>query len=240
MRRRLSIVGAVLVVLAAHARAGMPACLCHTRCTTPPPPPCPDCSGPCEHRLCLALCGPEHTDQLLRDLTSDNYCARRRAARKLGCRFHADFCTDPRVLEALIAALQCDTCWEVRYAAAWALHGQDARTPPGLLALYISSRLDPHYMVRTRSAEALDLLTLGRAACYKDLFASGDKLLQELREKKYVPGTEKCRVLLGDACSRCGIPTLLSSAPSDGKRTTGDTASTGKAKGRRTGPAEDK
>ena len=35
--------------------------------------------------------------------------------------------------------------------------------------------------------------------------------IKELREKKFVPGTEKCRVLLGEACSRCGIPALLSS-----------------------------
>src|SRR5437588_400219 len=84
-------------------------------------------------------------------------CERIKAVKKLGHRLHADFCCDPAVLETLIAALQCDKCWEVRRAAAWAIQSQNARTEEGVLALYIASKLDPHYLVRVAAAEALDI-----------------------------------------------------------------------------------
>src|SRR5262249_41663304 len=74
--------------------------------------------------------------------------------------------------------------------AAWSIYGQRAYTDEALLALYISSKLDPHNLVRARAAEAIDLLTLCRRKCYKDLYAFGDKVIVELRKVKFTPG--KC------------------------------------------------
>jgi hypothetical protein len=215
MRRFASLAVSTLLSLAVLTLAGEPkTCLhCQSRCYTPPPPRCPDCSGPCEKRCCLTLCGPEHAAELLEALHNPNFCIRLKAARKLGCRLHADFCQQPDVLEGLIGALQCDTCWDVRYAAAWSIFRQNARVPAGILALYVSSRLDPHYLVRLRASEALDILTLGRKECYKELLKAGDKLITELRSKKYKPGTSNCRVLFGAACAHCGLNLALPFTP---------------------------
>jgi hypothetical protein len=139
-------------------------------------------------------------------LCNGDCCDRIRAARKLGSRLHADYCSDPCVLNALIGALQCDKCWEVRRAAAWALLGQKATTDEALLALYVASKIDPHYLVRVRAAEALDILTLCHKACYKALYESGDKLIKELKAAKWAPGGPNCRVQFAGACAGCGIP----------------------------------
>src|SRR5262249_39583642 len=76
---------------------------CGVRCITPPPPQCPDCSGPCDKRLCL--CWPKqsaHAHELIDQLAQGDCCERIKAAKKLGCRWHADFCCDPDVLAALV------------------------------------------------------------------------------------------------------------------------------------------
>src|SRR5205823_14935245 len=111
-----------------------------------------DCTCPCGKRLPLTLCGPEHAQKYIDSLSDcgSDCCVRIKAVKKLGSRLHADFCCNPAVLVALTDALLFDRCWEVRYAAAWALFKQDARTNDAVLALYVSSRIDPHYMVRTR------------------------------------------------------------------------------------------
>lgn len=204
MRRTTTLALAGLLALAAPGRAGFP-CGCTTRCTVPPPPDCPDCSCPCDHRLPGALFGAEHAHKLICELHGETCCERIKAAKKLGHRMHADFCGDPAVLEALIGALQCDPCWEVRRAAAWSLLGQDARVDEALLALYVASKLDPHYLVRTRAAEALDILTVCRKGCYKCLFESGDNLVKELKARGVKPGSDNCRVVYGAACHACGL-----------------------------------
>jgi hypothetical protein len=201
MRRKLSIALLALVGLAAPTWAAGLRSGCCPDCTPIPPPDCPDCSCPCEHRLHLTLFGSEHAQQFIATLNDcgGDCCERIKAAKKLGSRLHADFCCDPCVLDALIAALLTDPCWEVRRAAAWAFVGQDARTEPGVLALYISSKMDPHYMVRSRAAEALDIITLCRTNCYKDLYATADRLIVELKAKKFKPGAEGTRVLIAGA-----------------------------------------
>jgi hypothetical protein len=92
----------------------------------------------------------------------------------------------------------------VRRAAGWSILGQKAYTAEALLALYVASRLDPHNQVRTRSAEAIDILTVGYPSCYKPLWEQGDQVIKELRAKKYIPGTANCRALFGQACASCG------------------------------------
>src|SRR5438132_69412 len=47
----------------------------------------------------------------------------------------------------------------------------------------------PHYMVRTKTSEALDILMVCRKPCYTALFEAADALVAELRDKKIVPGT---------------------------------------------------
>jgi hypothetical protein len=169
---------------------------CGVRCITPPPPRCPDCSGPCDKRLCL--CWPKqsaHAHELIDDLAQGDCCVRIKAAKKLGCRWHADFCCDPDVLPALVRALQCDPCWEVRRAAAWAIAMQDARVEQGVLALYLASKLDPHYLVRAKAADALDVLLVCRRECFKDLFKEADELAKVLKGH-YKPGSPGCEMLL--------------------------------------------
>lgn len=128
-----------------------------------------------------------------------NFEARKKAAEKLGCRFCTDFCRTPEVLTALIAALHCDGCWEVRRAAATAIRSQNARTPQAILALYIASRLDPHYLVRERANESMDILLVLQRPCYKQLFKDADELIKQLGDK-YKPGSHDCQKLY----SLCG------------------------------------
>jgi hypothetical protein len=128
------------------------------------------------------------------ELNSCDCCERIRTVKKLGHRLHADFCCDPSVLETLIATLQCDKCWEVRREAAWAIQHQNARTDQGVLALYIASKLDPHYLVRVAASEALDILTIGRRECFTETLKSGDELIKQLKKQGYKPGSDNCRV----------------------------------------------
>src|SRR4051812_45443874 len=161
MRRILTASTLALLALGASVQAGWLCCNPH----------CPDCSPPCDHRLNLILFG-GHAAQYCADLSSGDLCTRVKAAKKLGYRLHADFCQDPGVLDTLIGALLCDASWEVRREAAWSIFLQDARTDQGVLALYISSKLDPERRVRLRASEALEFLTVCRTDCYKGLYAS--------------------------------------------------------------------
>lgn len=182
-----------------HDRCFQPPC---GHCIVPPPPFCPKCTGPCDKcRLCL--CPAWHAketyvwiDRLMR---CTNAQARRTAADKLGCRWHADFCQTPQVLTSLIAALHCDACWEVRRVAATSLRQQNARTPSAILALYIASKLDPHYLVRERANESIDILLALQRPCYKQLFKDADELIKKLRGK-YKPGSHDCQTIY----SLCG------------------------------------
>jgi hypothetical protein len=168
-----------------------------SHCMIPPPSFCPKCTCPCDEcRLCL--CPPwkakETQTWIERLLHCSNFQARKTAAAKLGCRWHADFCRTPEVLTALVAALHCDACWEVRRVAATSLREQDARTPQAILALYLASKLDPHYLVRERANESIDILLILQRPCYKPLLKAADKLIEKLGDK-YKPGSHDCRTL---------------------------------------------
>jgi hypothetical protein len=211
-------IAAGLLAFATASWADEPRLCCRPRCTVPPPPRQPNCCADlCGHRL--VLCGlrsPDHAACLVDALRSADFCNRVNAVEKLGCRLHADICLQPPVLDALLQALQCDKCWEVRRAAAWALFGQRARTEAVVLALYISSQIDPHYMVRIRAAEALDLLTLGRRECYDELYKAADQLIRVLRSKGYQPGRDCCLIRASTACGpdgRLAISTTLPEEP---------------------------
>lgn len=199
--RRIPLLWAVGLALATGRSSAEGPC-CKTRCLVTPPSPCCDCSP--GTRRCLLLYSPEYAQKLL-DKLGGEWCQRLAAVEKLGSRFHADYCKDPAVLEALLTALQCDTCWKVRYAAAWSIMGQKALVPEAVLALYLAARLDNHYMVRTRAEEALDILTLGRQPCYKQLYAAADVLITELKARNYVTGSKGCRVCLGQCFGQFAI-----------------------------------
>jgi hypothetical protein len=216
MRRIVTCAVLAVLGLVSAGRGGEPCdgCKgCKDYCKPIPVLPCPDCCPPCEHRLCLCVCGPGHAEKLIDGLCAECCCERIKAAKKLGCRLHADFCECPDVLTALVTALLTDPCWEVRRAAAWSLAGQGARTEEGLLALYISSKMDPHYMVRARATEALDILTLCRLACYKSLFRYADGLITGLRKAKFKPGADKCRIVFNEAAQLAGPPPTLPAVP---------------------------
>jgi hypothetical protein len=193
-------------------------------CVTPPCPPEQDCSCPCDHfRLGSLFTSPEHAANLISKLHEPCCCERIRAVEGLGNRLRADFCKEPEVLNALICAMQCDPCWEVRRAAAWALHRQGARVDQAVVALYVSSRMDPHYLVRDKAKEALDILLLGHYECYRCFFQSGDQLIKDLKKAGYKPGTENCHLMLGGCMASCcqggcglgGMPVVT--APHDGQ-----------------------
>jgi hypothetical protein len=215
MRRMGVLVVLGLLGAAGVARGGtVPAGCCKDSCKPVRPPPCPDCSCPCDH--CLQFCtlfGPEYAHGLIDKLHSPNSCVRLKAVKMLGCRLYANYCTEPEVLDALVGALVGDSCWEVRRAAAWAILTQKGRTETGVLALYVSSKMDPHYMVRSRAAEALDILTLCRDRDYKQLYRSADVLIGQLRALDYKPGTADCHTQLASACADCGLAPLVTAAP---------------------------
>jgi hypothetical protein len=148
----------------------------------------------------------EHAHRLLEDLNSCECCVRIRAARRLGHRLCVNFCADGEVLPGLVRALLCDTCWEVRRAAAWSIAMQNARTELGVAALYVSSKMDPHYLVRDKAIEAQSVLLVCRKECFKDLFLSLDALIKSLRAAGSKPGTCNCESILASlpADSCCG------------------------------------
>jgi hypothetical protein len=190
MKRIVCLSAISLLGLASYASAwgGGFACINGgIHCIQPPCPPCPDCSCPCDRGLHVTLLGAEHAHKLIDKLNSVCCCDRIRAAENLGSRIHADFCCVPEVLSALTHALANDPCWEVRKAAAWSIARQKARTEEGVMALYLASKLDPHYLVRDAATDALSVLLVCRRECFKDLFARGDELVKVLRGK-YRPG----------------------------------------------------
>lgn len=181
------------------------------KCITPPAADCPDCSEPCctKHRVHTVF-GEDHAQKLI-DAAGHGCCKDRiKAVKKLGHHLHADFCCNPDVLAALVKALLCDTCWEVRRAAAWSITKQNARVPQGILALYLASKLDPHFLVRDGAAEALDVLVVCRRDCYQDLFKNGDELVKQLRGK-YQPTSGDCISL--DALASCCAGAPAAAAP---------------------------
>jgi hypothetical protein len=215
MKRILSITLVALLGWTASAWGNSPPfmCLnCGIHCICPPPPACPDCSCPCDqgHRHCSCRKS-ERAHQLIEELQSACCCDRIKAAHKLGSRLHADFCCDPEVLSALTQALLCDPCWEVRKTAAWSIALQKARTELGVTALYLASRLDPHFLVRDAATDAMDVLLVCRRECFQDLFTRTDVLVASLRGK-YKPGSPECVHLL-DGCSGGGVTPVLPAPP---------------------------
>ncbi len=95
---------------------------------------------------------------------------------------------------------------------------QNARTDATVLAIYLSSKLDPHYMVRTRASEALDILTVGKQECYEELYKAANALIGVLRVRGYRPGRDCCAITSATALSPGGglsIATTLPATPSE-------------------------
>lgn len=213
MKRILHLAIAVLLALAPAAGAWPLFTCCNKgiHCIEPPQY-CPDCSEPQGHHFCWAR--PEHTQKLIDQLYHAECCCDRiKAAEKLGCCLHGDYHCDPEVLTALIGALGCDTCWEVRKAAAWSITYQNARTKDGVMALYLAVKLDPHYLVRDAAKDALDVLTVGRRECYKDLYASVDAQASKLKPY-YHPTSGQC--VHFEECG-CGFTIYVCKKPEEPK-----------------------
>jgi hypothetical protein len=204
MKRFITLALGGLFALATSAWANGPLGCCVTGHCITPPCSTPECSCPCDghhHCSCRKV---ESAHKLIAELSACTCCDRISAARKLGHRWNADFCCTPEVLDALVHALQCDPCWEVRRAAAWSIGMQGARNQTGVLALYVASKLDPHYMVRDKAAEALDIMLLCERPCFKELFKAADELVKALRGK-YKPGTPECVAIFATCCAEAGI-----------------------------------
>jgi HEAT repeats len=189
---------------------------CNKHCSCITGEYCPDCSCPCDHCHLPSLCGDAHAQKLADELLhGHDCCARKHAAHKLGCCLHVDFCKSPEAVSALIQALFCDTCWEVRREAALALGFQFWHTPEAVAALYIASRLDHHVMVRDGAAMALDMVTTCRYGCFKDVYTAADKIIPRIR-KNYDPTHCKCVPELVAFCGNIGAaPAVMSSSPAE-------------------------
>jgi hypothetical protein len=210
--RVLAVLG--LLGAAGAARAGAAPGGCGKNGCEEVPPPCPDCPCPCDLRLVFAtLFYCDQAPKLIHDLHCPKRCVRLQAVKKLGRRLYANYRTDPEVLDALIGALVCDSSWEVRRAAAWSILNQKAETETAVLALYISSKMDPHGGVRSWAADALDVLTACRSRCWTELFGSADVLVGRLQALDYEPGQAGCDILLANACADCGLKPLVRPAP---------------------------
>jgi hypothetical protein len=197
MKRALVVSLLALLAAAPGAWAGLFTC-CNwgIHCMEPPPPTC-DCEDAHGHGHCSAWKS-AHAEKLIDQLCHGECCCERiKAAEKLGCCLHADWCCCPDVVSALVNAMQCDTCWEVRRAAARALGFQGARTHYTVLCLYVASKADPHYMVRDGAKEALDILLVCTRDCYQKLFDSVDKEIKKIKPY-YKPTTGQCVHLEGD------------------------------------------
>jgi HEAT repeats len=208
--KRISVVALAALLMSAPVAWGW--CLNCTRVRPIPPEACGPCPDQCKHGFFPPLsrkCAVEDKIHVL--YTDPNFAHRVCAVEWLGCCMHDDACADPEVMEALFAALQCDPAWEVRRAGAIAIRHQHLLCRTALMALYIAAKTDPHFTVRLKSAESLDILTVPYPpSCFKDMRKQGDALIVELRRAGYKPGSEHCRVQLGDACSHCDIAPFLS------------------------------
>jgi len=201
MKRLLVLSFLSLLAMTPSGRAGGLSSLLEkgVHCVCPPPPECPECCDEIGgHHHCSARKS-EHAHELICQLHAACCCDRVHAAKKLGHRLRADACCDPEVVCALINALQCDTCWEVRKAAAWALAFQRVRTRQAILVLYVASKADPNFLVRDAAKDALETLVLCRGECYKELFTAADALVAKLGPE-YQPTKGKC-VNIGEQCS---------------------------------------
>jgi hypothetical protein len=120
------------------------------------------------------------------------------------------------VLTALAHAVQFDSCWEVRKAAAWSICYQNARTEVGVISLYLASKLDPHYLVRDAANDALGVLLVCRHDCYHDLFDQLDRVVKKLRGK-YKPGTPEYDQLVDGYIAGLGSPPVTTEIPAEKK-----------------------
>src|SRR5262249_21190351 len=190
---------------------------CGVHCMTPQPY-CPDCSCPCDKGLHLCLPGQaERAHDLISELSGNQCCCDRiRAAEKLGCRIRVDWCCCADIVPALTHAVQFDTCWEVRKAAAWSLAYQNARTEPAVISLYLASKVDPHFLVRDAANDALGVLLVCRRDCYKDLFDQLDKIASRLKGK-YKPGNPEYDRLVEGYLAGLSSPPIAAIVPLEKK-----------------------
>jgi len=207
MKRSMILAGVTLLAVCQTAWSiGFVCCNKGIHCICPPPECCPDCCT-CEGHHHTSEAQAARADKYVHELEcADCCCDRITAARKLAHRWNGDVCCDPQVEPALIHALLCDPCWEVREAAASALLFQHDNQPPAVVALFVSSKLDHHYLVRAKSGEALDIVLLCRRACFKDLLGDmGKQLLAALAKAGFRPGTANCMFIMDQCAAACGI-----------------------------------
>lgn len=186
------------------------------RCYEPlSPEPCV-CEDPCAKRWHLCLPGQSaRTAKLLEQLHDCHYRCREEAAHKLGSRVHTDFCRHREIVPALVHTLQCDPCWVVRRAAAKALGYQVVADQFAWSALFLASRLDPHYLVREQAADSLTIIqTQITPACIKEWRAEAEAFEKQMKGK-YKPGKETCREVFPPFCSCMGSVTTLGRDPQD-------------------------
>jgi hypothetical protein len=168
--------------------------------------PCTDCD-PCgnRHHFCLPWMAAK-TDKLLNELHDSHPDCRASAARKLGNRLYTDFCCHPEIVPALVHALQCDDCFLVRKEAAYAIAYQLVANQCGFTALYLASRLDPHWTVRDAAGDALKVLsTQISLGCIRE-WRKDAEAFEKVIKSKYKPGKESCVEVFPPFCGLCGLP----------------------------------
>lgn len=223
--KRMCLIAAVATLALSAAAAWAGGCGCSGKCHCIQPP-CQneDCCD-CKHHRMPCLCSECKVQHLIETLCSSCECCERiKAAKKLGSQCNADACACPDVLNALVKALMCDSCWEVRRAAAWSLAMQDERAPNVVAALYIASKVDRHFLVRDRATDGLSILIRCRSTCYKDMFKAADVVIGRIRAN-YDPTNGNCISLVLGFCEHAdgaviggppvmGVPVAPGTVPS--------------------------
>jgi len=126
--------------------------------------------------------------ELIAQLSSCSTRDRQVAARKLGNAWNVNIQSHPEVVVALITALQCDSAWEVRNNAAWAIAFQNVANQSGWTCLYVASKLDPHWMVRDTAANAMKVIEARVCLdCIKSWKTRADSLVKQWKGR-YNPG----------------------------------------------------
>jgi hypothetical protein len=135
------------------------------------------------------------TARLLEQLQDCRPHERAVAAGRLGCCLYTNPDCHPEVVTALVTSLQCDGAYEVRVKAAWAIAFQKITNRCGWTSLYVSSQLDPHWLVRDTSANALKVIeTQLEPETIRAWKTRGDGLVRQFRGN-YKPGKPGCTLI---------------------------------------------
>jgi hypothetical protein len=136
-----------------------------------------------------------HTAKAVEQLQDCRPHDRSMAVCKLGCCLYTNPACHPEVVPALITSLQCDGAYQVRVKAAWAIAFQNIANQCGWTALYVSSQLDPHWLVRDTASNALKVIETQLDPSIIAAWKTRGNALAKQWKGKYKPGKPDCMLI---------------------------------------------